>query len=263
MSSSPLYEQDVRELVRILGEVAAMPPDPPRQREYLMNQLSALLGTDTWVWGAAPLLEPGKQPVYLYQHTGGFDEERMARYLLAVEHPDCGEMTAPLARALQAANGQVTRRIEQIVSVERFAGSPAKPLWDAADIGPILITLHPVAGYGISCIGFYRPRGAPAFSERDSRIAHILLGEVPLLHVAGMPHATAREIPRLPPRCRLILNLLVRGIPRKSIASELGLSPGTVHGYTRIIFGHFGVHSQAELIARFSEGDGRDDGAES
>ncbi|HEY8962204.1 MAG TPA: hypothetical protein VIM57_08345, partial [Luteolibacter sp.] len=207
-----------------------MSSDPAKQRIHLMNELAALLGTDTWVWGVAPLLEPGKQPVYLYQHTGGFDEERMSRFLQAVEHPDCGAMTAPLAEALRDANAQITRKIEQIVSVERFASSPAKSLWDAADIGPILITLHPVPDYGISCIGFYRPSGAPTFSERDGRIAHILLSEVPLLHVVGMPHATARAAPQLPPRCRLILNLLVRGYPRKVIAGDLGLSVGTVHG---------------------------------
>ena len=31
---SPLTEQDVRDLVRILGEVAAMKPEPDRQRVY-------------------------------------------------------------------------------------------------------------------------------------------------------------------------------------------------------------------------------------
>lgn len=255
---STLPESDVRSLVRILGEVAAMKPDPNVRRIYLMNGLAALLGTDTWVWGVAPLLDPAKQPVYLYQHTAGFDQNRMSRFLAAVEHPDCGEMTAPLAQALISAESQVTRNTAQIVTPERFRNSPARPFWEAAGIGPILITLRPIPGYGISCIGFYRPVGAPMFTDRDSRIAHITLSEVPLLHEAGMPHAATRTLPQLPPRCRLIINQLVHGMSRKEIAGHLGLSVNTVHGYTKIIFKHFAVHTQSELIARFTTGDGRD-----
>ncbi len=259
--TSPLAEQDVRNLVRILGEVAAMKPEPDTQRIYLMNELARLLGTDTWVWGVAPLLDPGKQPVYLYQNTGGFDDARMSRFLLAVEHPDCAAMTAPLAEALIAANSQVTRNIEQIVSRERFASSPSSPFWQAAGIGPILITLRPIPGYGISCIGFYRPVAAPMFTETDSRIAHIVLNEVPLLHEVGMPHANSRTLPQLPPRCRLIINHLVRGQTRRAIAGHLGLSELTVNGYVKKIYAHFNLHSQAELIARFTRGDGRDGSA--
>lgn len=204
------------------------------------------------------MLDPEKQPVYLFQNTGGMDDVRMSRFLTAVEHPDSAKMTAPLAEALIAAGGQVTRHIEQIVTRERFTDSPANPFWRAAGIGPLLITLRPIPGYGISCIGFYRSVAAPMFTERESRIAHIVLNEVPLLHEVGMPHANSRTLPQLPPRCRLIMNHLVRGQTRKRIADHLGLSGQTINGYVRKIFAHFGVHSQAELIARFTCGDGRD-----
>lgn len=52
--TSPLCEKDVRDIVRILGAVIAMRPEPDTQRVYLMNELARLLGTDTWVWGVAP-----------------------------------------------------------------------------------------------------------------------------------------------------------------------------------------------------------------
>ncbi len=253
-----LCEEDVRHIVRILGKVAAMKPDPDKQRTFLMNELAALLGTDTWAWAVAPLLDPAKQPVFLYQNTSGFDDLRMSRFLTAVEHPDCAKIISPLVSAMVSEDSQVTRHMERIVTRERFANSPAKPLWDAAGIGPIQITLHPVPGYGISCIGIYRPVGAPMFTERETRIAHILLSEVPLLHEAGMPHSVARPILQLPPRCRLIINLLVRGQTRKDIASHLGISVHTVSVHVKKIFHHFSVHSQSELIARLSHGDGRD-----
>lgn len=252
-----LAEADVRAVVRLLGDTAAI-VDSNQQRSFLMRSLARLLGTDTWVWGVSPLLEPGRQPVYIYHQTGGFDEVRMARFLQAVEHPDCGEMTAPLARAMIEAGGQVTRLIDQIISKERFLNSPANPLWRAANIGPILISIRPVPDYGTSVIGFYRALGQPDFSRRESRIAHIVLTEVPWLHQAGLPHEVARPAPALPPRCRLMLNHVVRGRGRKEIAEDLDLSVETVNGYLKQIYRHFGVHSQAELIARFVRGDGGD-----
>lgn len=258
MENSPISEADVREIVRILAEVAAMKPNPEAQRGFLMKELARLLGADAWVWGVAPLLDPDKQPVYVYQQTGGFDEERMSRYLVAVEHPDTGAMTAPLAEALMRAGSQVTRLVDQIVPLERYRNSPAWPLWQAADIGPLLITLHPLPGKGISCIGFYRSATAAMFTPRESRIAHILLSEVPILHEEGLPHRTASITPVLPPRCRLVLNHLVTGLSRKEIAHHLGLSVNTISDYMKLIFKHFDVHSQAELISRFHRGDGGD-----
>jgi DNA-binding CsgD family transcriptional regulator len=258
MDISPISEGDVREIVRILGEVAAMKPAPDAQRGFLMKELAKLIGADAWVWGVAPRLVPDKQPVYLYQQTGGFDEARLSRYLVAVEHPDSGAMTAPLASAMIEAGSQVTRLVDQIVPLERYRNSPAWPYWQAADICPILITVHPLPGHGVSCIGFYRSAAAPMFTARESRIAHIVLSEVPLLHEAGLPHQTARTTPRLPPRCRLILNHLVTGLSRAQIAGHLGLSVNTVNGYMKMIFRHFHVHSQVELISRLRQGDGGD-----
>ncbi|QJE95381.1 helix-turn-helix transcriptional regulator [Luteolibacter luteus] len=258
MESSPVSEADVREIVRILGEVAAMRPDPEAQRSFLMKELARLIGADAWVWAVAPFLEPDKKPVYVCRQTGGFDDERMSRYLVALDHPDTGVMTGPLAEALIREGAQVTRRVDQIVPLERYLNSPAWPYWQAADIGPIILTLHPLPGKGISCIGFYRSANAPMFSPRDSRIAHILLSEVPILHEAGLPLEAAGKTPVLPPRCRLILNHLVTGLSRKGIAHHLGLSINTVNDYIKLIFKHFDAHSQAELVSRFHRGDGRD-----
>lgn len=257
-SEIPLPEKDVREIVRILGEVAAMEPNADRRRTFLMTEAARLLGTDTWVWGVSPLLEPDKQPVYIFQQTGGFDEERMSRFLMAVEHPDTGAITTPLAEAMIEASGQVTRHLDQFDPDRAFRNSKGWLVWTDAGISHVMITLHPLPGYGVSCIGFYRPLDSEPFTERECRIAHILLSEVPLLHQAGLPHHASLSVPQLPPRCRLIINQLVRGLSRKEIAAHLRLSVNTVNGYTKIIFKHFHVHSQSELIARFTKGDGRD-----
>ena len=260
LQESPVTEDDFREVVRILAGIATMEGPLDDKRLRLMNELAALLGTDSWVWGFSPLLLPGEQPVYLVQARGGFDEARTSRWLMAVEHPDTGAMTASLAQAMMESQAQVTRLRQDIITDERFLNSPAHPLWHAANVSEMILSIRPLPGEGTSVAAFYRPVGAPAFTPREARIAHIVLTGVPWLHEQSRPHATATEIPKLPPRCRLILNQLVTGRARKEIAADLELSLHTVNDYIKRIFRHFGVHSQTQLVARLRNGDGHDRG---
>jgi DNA-binding NarL/FixJ family response regulator len=110
----------------------------------------------------------------------------------------------------------------------------------------------------VSSLGFYRRQHEPAFTERESRIAHIVLSEVPWLHEEGWPEDRAVSVPQLPPRSRLVLNLLLDGRNRKEIAASLSLSEHTIAGYQKSIYSHFGVGSHAALMRRFQLGDGGD-----
>ncbi|MES2440424.1 MAG: helix-turn-helix transcriptional regulator [Verrucomicrobiota bacterium] len=258
LQDSPITEEDFRAVVRILAEISSMDAGPDEKRNHLMREVALLLDTDTWLWGCAPLLEPGKQPVYVFQNSGGISDDRMALMLRAIEHPETGAMTARIAQEMISSGSHVTRLRQDIIENERFMSSAAQPFWAAAGIGPLILSLRPIPGHGTSVAGFYRPVSAPLFTAREARIAHIVLSEVSWLHVAGLPHAESSTVPLLPPRCRLILNQLVRGRPRKEIAADLGISVHTVNDHLKRIFRHFDVHSQAQLIARFRCGDGND-----
>lgn len=50
-------------------------------------------------------------------------------------------------------------------------------------------------------------------------------------------------------RERQVLAHLLTGISEKQVASQLNLSPGTVHKYVTQIYRHFGVSTRAELMA--------------
>lgn len=54
---------------------------------------------------------------------------------------------------------------------------------------------------------------------------------------------------QLSPRLRRVLDCLLRGMQRKSIADHLGLSLHTVNDYVREVYAQLNVHSHAELIA--------------
>lgn len=258
LTDSPITEDDFRAVVRILSDIACMEGSADDKRAHLMNEIGLLVGTPTWLWGVSPLLQPGTQPVYLFHNSGGIDDDRMAVMLKAIEHPDTGAMTARLASEIAVAKGQLTRLRQDVIDNDWFENSPARPIWREADVGPILFSARPLPGIGTSILAFYRPSSAPLFTEREARIAHIVLSEVSWLHEAGLPHAAARDVPKLPPRCRLIVNQVIRGRARKEIASDLGLSVHTVNDYMKLIYRHFRVSSQLELIARLRSGDGND-----
>lgn len=253
---SLLPEQDVRAIVRLLGEVIAMRGDINACRRKLMDGLCPIVGADSWLWCMADM-EPGKRLGHSGILHGGFDDERFSWFLQAINHPALGRANQRLAGELIEKKQHITRNLLQAEdpTFPIFA-SEAGPYWEKAGIGTLMLSLRPMETGGATGIGLYRKLGAPHFDDREVRIAHIVLTEVPWLHYENFPEK--KIIDRLYPRHRTVLNLLCEGWDRKKIAAHLGISAQTVHGYAKDIFRHFGVHSQSELIARLGRGDGGD-----
>jgi DNA-binding CsgD family transcriptional regulator len=252
-----LAERDVRAMVRLLGEVIAAPGDIRAKRRLLMDGLCELVGATSWAWCMAEF-DPDKQPSFIGFEHGGWDEQRFAKYIEAMNHPDMEAVTRPSSVELKEKGMQLTRTLRQMDPPMLLENSAAGPYWARADIGTLLISQRPMQGGGISGVAVYRRLGQRHFNEREARIAHIILSEVSWLHFHAFPDQQSQDITRLYPRHRTILNLLCEGWGRKAIADHLGISIHTVHGYVKEVFTHFRVHSQAELIARFTKGDGGD-----
>lgn len=255
-SQPMLHEDDVRLIVKLLGEVIAMRGDINICRRRLMEGLCPIVGADSWLWCMADI-EAGKRLGHSGILHGGFDDERFSWFLQAINHPALGNANRRIATELAERGTHITRVLSQIEDPEYpLFQSEAGPYWEKADIGTLMLSLRPMETGGATGIGLYRHLGRPDFDERERRIAHIILTEVPWLHYLEFPERSI--INRLYPRHRTVLNLLCEGWDRKKIASHLGISLQTLHGYVKEIFRHFKVHSQSELIARFGRGDGRD-----
>jgi len=251
-----LHEDDVRAIVRLLGEVIAMRGDINACRRRLMEGLCPIVGADSWLWCMADI-EPGKRLGHSGILHGGFDDERLSWFLQAINHPALGNANRRIASELIERGTHLTRSLSQIEDPEYpLFKSDAGPYWEKAGIGTLMLSLRPMETGGATGIGLYRRKGRPDFDDREMRIAHIILTEVPWLHYEEFPER--RIIDRLYPRHRTVLNLLCEGWDRKKISAHLGLSLQTVNGYVKEIFRHFEVHSQSELIAKFGKGDGGD-----
>ncbi len=256
-ATSTLPEKDVRAIVHLLGEVISSAGDFHRKRQHIMKGLCSLVDATSWVWSVSDF-HPDKSPTSVGLIHGGFDDARMARYLEAINHPAMKEVARASSLELVAKGCHLTRTRVRMDPEGALARSEAAPLWIKADIGPIIMSLRPMEGGGVNAIRLYRSLDQPDFDEREAKIAHIILSEIPWLHFQGFPDPCSKEIINLYPRHRTVLHCLCEGWSRKKIAEHLGLSVNTVHGYTKFVFKHFGVHSQAELITRLSKGDGGD-----
>lgn len=254
-----LGSDEARSIARLLGEVCAPPDDHAEKKRRLLDGICRLVEADAWVWGLFVELAPGDFPSYVLHLHGGFDEERLANFFRALEHSDSGKFTAPMARLLGEKRCHVTRFRQQFNLEDEYLGSENQRVWQSAGIEPGILSCRPVDPTTLSTIGIYRRPGRPAFTPRDSRIAHILLSEVPWLHEQGWSADRDSKIPKLSPRRCTVMNFLVHGRSREEIARHLGLSRHTVDGYVKDVFRHFHAHSLPELIARFQAGDGGDE----
>ena len=257
-SGDVLAVDDVRSLVRLLGEVAASNCSHSAMKHLLMDGLAKFINADAWIWMLGCEVQPGEQPIYLSMAHGGFSDDRYGQLLQAAAHPDMAWLSETMIRDMLTKGAHVTRRREQLAKEEEFAMTGVNERLRAADIGPFILALRPIGGRSISTMGIYRRLDQPVFTERETRLAHIVLSEVPWLHEEGWPEDRGATVPFLPPRLRLVLNLLLDGRNRKDIAASLELSEHTVAGYQKEIYAHFDVSTHVALMRRFQLGDGGD-----
>ncbi|MBD3236198.1 MAG: hypothetical protein GF330_05820 [Candidatus Eisenbacteria bacterium] len=123
--------------------------------------------------------------------------------------------------------------------------------WGIGDFLYSLTRPDPRSGVSRHWINLGRDASAPRFSHKDRRLLLLFVTEVRReLGRSLAPFGSAR-MPKLAPRLMQVLDLLAQGRSEKQIASRLGISPHTVHGYAKQLHRRFGATSRAELLARF------------
>lgn len=249
-----ISEYDARAMVKLLGETAAVDGGHAEKKRFLMNGLCQLIGANAWVWALGCQIEPGSPQIYVNYLHGGFDEEKYANLLKALENPVMAKVVAPFFQEL-ADTGKHLTMLRQEIDPEGLAlRDGVREFWTAADIGPLILSNVPLDENSMSCIAIYRSLNAEPFTEREKKMAHIILDEVPWLHMSGWPEDRGVSVPKLYPRQRIVLNLLLDGLGRKQIAANMKITENTVSGYTKDIYKHFKVNSHVELMHKFQSG---------
>lgn len=253
-----ISESDVACLIRLLGEVAGVEGGLASRKRALMEGLCRLLEIDCWVWGMFSRMAPGTPVTPVALVHGGFSDERYAAYLDAVEHPQMADFNASFLCEVYKQGTTTTRLRQELDPGNLFEQAEVYPLWQAANIDPILLSCTPFHDGCLSLTAMYRNAGKEVFSDRDARIVHLVLSEVPWLHLESWPLAKRTRGNLLAPRLRSTLNLLLEGLGRKQIAGHLGITENTVSGYIKQVYRIYHVQSHAELMKYFRDGDSGD-----
>ncbi len=253
-----LDDSDVCRMISTLGKVAGLDSGLDEKRRLLLQGLSELIDADCHYWALLGRDVAGELPTFTVFIKGGFTEDQFAKYMKAQEHPDMKFLNAPMLQELREKRTHLTRLRQQIDSEGRFPETDVFPLWKEADLAPLILSMRPTSNGQMSAVAFFRKFDRSLFTDRDNRIAHIMLSEVPWLHDNAWSAHPRAEMATLSPRLHTVTNLLFQGWQRKKIASEIGISPQTLNGYVKEIYVHFDVHSQSELIRNFMTGDGGD-----
>lgn len=250
-----INEADARAMVRLLGETAAIQGGHQEKKRHLMSGLCALIDADAWVWTLGCDIQVGGPHTCVGFIHDGFSEARFAKYLTMLENKEVGDASGPFFAAVQERNALTTMTREEIDPHNRMSNLPdGQRVFREADIGPVIMSAYPLDADSVSAIVVYRRLDERPFTRREAQIAHIVLDEVPWLHMAGWPEDRGASVPQLFPQQRVVLNLLIDGQSRKAIAEHMELSENTVSGYAKDVFRHFDVHSQAELMKKFLTG---------
>ena len=258
MEAEFLRESDVREIVRVLAHLAGSEQDLATKRRVLLEDLAELVDADCWIWLKMGETEAGALPTFAVYLKDGFTEEQFSTYVQAQEHPDMAKLNAPFLAEYAEKGTHLTRLRQQIDEGNLFSSTEVYELWRKADIAPLIFSMRPTSNGQASAVILFRKFDRPLFNERESRIAHILLTEVPWLHDESWPNHPREKISQLSPRLNTVTNLLLQGRSRKNIAGHMKISVHTLNDYVKEVYSRFEVHSQSELIRRFVEGDGGD-----
>jgi|SRR5688572_4815607 len=240
-------ESDVAALLRLVGEVTELPPDKVVRRTHVLRGLLSLIGgrSATVMEMALPDEGPlGRAGTIINIDYSCEAEARCSeRFLVHNDPPD------PAIPAFLAARGQtitMTRGIEDKVYYR-------SPHFDMVrrpfDFDHALYCRLPLPDGSDVAVGILRCPGE-VFSERDKAVAHLLHTNAP--HVYYVPRPAETELDRLAPRLQPVLRYLLQGDAEKEAAAKLRLSRHTVHRYTQVIYRGLGVHSRAELLAKYA-----------
>ncbi len=252
--SSKIYEKDARAMVRLLGQVAALEGGHADKKRFLMEGLCELIQADAWVWALGCQLKPGEEQIYSSFMHEGLGEVGFSKLLKTLNHPVMGKVVEPFYLKLATDLEHATMTRDEMDPDQLSYQPDVNDLWEDANIGPVMMSGFPLDADSLSCIAVYRKVGKAHFSEREKKIAHIMLEEVEWLHLSGWPEDRGVTVPRLYPQQRTVLNLLLDGLSRKCIAEQMNISENTVSGYVKDVYRHFEVNSQAALMKKFLSG---------
>jgi DNA-binding CsgD family transcriptional regulator len=257
MSQSALLRvEDVRAIVRLVGECRDLGDDPDAWQQHLFQSAARLIGAS--VVTAGDMIGRSGQPAYVtplsvWGWGNKVSQETWLAWVLPFkDDPTFSQGVMRYMEHFREEDG-VARSRTDLLSGREWEGSAEHQSCRMMGVDHMMGCFRMFSGakdaFRALCV--WRAPGERDFTRRE----RVLLREVQAATVPLMGGPLARpgepSPADLPPRVRQVLRCLLEGDGDKQIAARLGLTRHTVNQYAKAIFRHFGVESRAELLARW------------
>lgn len=257
MPSSALRLRDLRAIYEIAHECRDRGDDPAGWRRHFVARLAGLTGAGLALGGemlGCPAGDPRDGGVADWGWENGFDRGVWLAAMATMEEDATRYQLLLRCAARLRGEAAVTATRPDLLPDREWDSSFDRALVRSLGADHTLWSFsslpRPVRGE-VSGVILYRPLGEKNFGPRVVRLAqeaHALIAPLigRLLARFGEPSPS-----ELPPRIREVLRCLLEGDSDKQVAARLGISKYTVNQYVKAVFGHFGVTTRAELLARW------------
>lgn len=250
--SQRVRTDDVRALLRLVGELNELPNDPDVRVAHMLECVCKLVGGQN---GFVNILEFSADRsafslVWMAQHGSLENDGQAAMGRLAKLGV---ESQGPLVGAMLKGGPRATTLVrEKLVSKrEWYRSSFFNEHLRVARLDGNMCSCFPLPEPGRRfATGMFRALGDRQFGPREWTLLELLNSEFGWFYRAVVEalNGPTRQLPR---QLRRTLARLVDGDSEKQIARRMHLSPHTVHDYVKELHKRFGVSSRGELLAAY------------
>jgi DNA-binding CsgD family transcriptional regulator len=254
--SSSLRLQDVRAILRIVGECRDLGDDPVAWPHHLLKSVAELIG-GTVVNGGYMIGRWG-QPAYAsapesWAGEKGFDQDDCAEWIAAFkDDPTFSLGVMRYMEHFRQEDGVVHTRTDLLSDREHEASTEGQ-LVRLAGLKHMMgcFRLLPGEKDSFRSLCVWRSTAERDFTRRERVLLHEVQAAIVPLVSGPLARCSDPSPADLAPRVRQVLRCLLEGDGDKQIALRLGLARHTVNQYVKTIFRHFRVESRPELLARW------------
>lgn len=255
--SSALRLRDLRAVHELVGQCRELGDDNALWRRHWFAGVAALAGADLVLGGELGGVRAGAPRDLGTAEWGwenGFDRSGWVRALeLLQENPGYSVLMSQYIPRVCRTDGVALCGSELAREPEWVRAVEYQQVYRVIGVHHNLWCFRFIPGASDEAHGQIVARGAGRrdFTPREKAVvAEAYAALTPFL---GGALARFREPSpaALAPRVRDVLRCLLEGDSDKQIAARLGIGRHTVNQYAKVIFGHFGVNTRPELLARW------------